>query len=106
MRELYFVSPYRRSLRTIHFQYGSFGKRFILKITSGEINGRGTIEGNTEEVVFEGEQELLKGVYERKKELLDTKRWEITEKQSATQPSFICNNLFDGKITNDTWWKN
>ena len=52
------------------------------------------------------EQELLKGVYERKKELLDTKRWEITEKQSATQPSFIYNNLFDGKITNDTWWKN
>ena len=46
------------------------------------------------------EQELLKGVYERKKELLDTKRWEITEKQSVTQPSFICNNLFEGKITN------
>ena len=106
MRELYFVSPYRRSIRTIHFQYGSSGKKYILKITSGEINGRGTSEGNTEEVVFEGEQELLKGVYERKKELLDTKRWEITEKQSATQPSFICNNLFDGKITNDTWWKN
>ena len=56
MRELYFVSPYRRSLRTIHFQYGSSGKKdvagkkFILKITSGEINGRGTSEGNTEEV--------------------------------------------------------
>ena len=31
------------------------GKKFILKITSGEINGRGTSEGNTEEVVFEGE---------------------------------------------------
>ena len=106
MNQIYFVSSYRRSLRTIHFQYVSYGKRFILKITSGEINGRGTIEGNTEEVVFEGEQELLKGVYERKKGLLDTKRWEITEKQSATQPSFICNNLFDGKITNDTWWKN
>ena len=74
MRELYFVSPYRRSIRTIHFQYGYAGKndyagkRFILKITSGEINGRGTSEGNTEEVVFEGEQELLKGVYERKRE--------------------------------------
>ncbi len=106
MRELYFVSPYRRSIRTIHFQYGSSGKEYILKITSGEINGRGTSEGNTEEVVFEGEQELLKGVYERKKELLDTKRWEITEKQSATQPSFICNDLIDGKITNDTWWEN
>ncbi len=106
MRELYFVSHYRRSIRTIHFEYGSSGKKFILKITSGEINGKGTSEGNTEEVVFEGEQELLKGVYERKKELLDTKRWEITEKQSATQPSFICNDLIDGKITNDTWWEN
>jgi len=44
------------------------------KLWSGEINGKGTSEGNTEEVVFEGEQELLKGVHERKKELLDTKR--------------------------------
>ena len=106
MRELYFVSPYRRSIRTIHFQYGSSGKEYILKITSGEINGRGTSEGNTEEVVFEGEQELLKGVYERKKELLDIKRWEITEKQSATQPSFILNDLINGEITNDVWWEN
>ena len=118
MRELYFVSSYRKSIRTIHFQYGYAGKndfackndfagkRFILKITSGEINGRGTSEGNTEEVVFEGEQELLKGVYERKKELLDTKRWEITEKQSATQPSFIRNDLINGEITNDVWWEN
>jgi len=112
MRELYFVSSYRKSIRTIHFQYGFAGKndftgkRFILKITSGEINGRGTSEGNTEEVIFEGEQELLKGVYERKKELLDTKRWEITEKQSTTQPSFIRNDLINGEITNDTWWEN
>ena len=112
MRELYFVSPYRRSIRTIHFQYGYAGKndyagkRFILKITSGEINGRGTSEGNTEEVVFYGEQELLKGVYERKKELLDTKRWKITEKQSTTQPSFIRNDLINGEITNDVWWEN
>ena len=112
MRELYFVSSYRKSIRTIHFQYGYAGKnnfagkKFILKITSCEINGRGTSEGNTEEVVFEGEQELLKGVYERKKELLDTKRWEITEKQSTTQSSFIRNELIDGEITNDVWWEN
>ena len=106
MRELYFVSPYRRSIRTIHFQYGSSNNKFILKITSGEINERGTNEGNTEEVVFDEEQELLKGVYERKKELIDTNRWEITEKQSTTQPSFIQNDVIDGKITNDTWWEN
>ena len=77
MRELYFVSPYRRSIRTIHFQYGYAGKndfagkKYILKITSGEINVQDTSEGNTEKVVFEGEQELIKGGYERKKELLD-----------------------------------
>ena len=76
MRELYFFSSYRKSIRTIHFQYGfagknSFaGKRFILKITSGEINGRGASEGNTEEVVFEGEQELLKGVYGERRNYL------------------------------------
>ena len=57
-------------------------------------------------MVFEGEQGLLKGVYERKKVLLDTKRWEITEKQSATQQSFIRNDLINGEITNDVWWEN
>ena len=42
VRELYFVSSYRKSIRTIHYQYGFAGKndfagkRFILKITSGE----------------------------------------------------------------------
>jgi len=42
MRELYFVSSYRKSFRTIHFRYGFAGKndfagkRFILKITSGD----------------------------------------------------------------------
>ena len=42
MRELYFVSSYRKSIRTIHYQYGIAGKngiagkRFFLKITSGE----------------------------------------------------------------------
>ena len=59
MRELYFVSPYRRSIRTIHFQYGDTGKKdtdgkkFILKITSGETNGRGTSEGNTKHIGWE-----------------------------------------------------
>ena len=32
--------------------------------------------------------------------------WEITEKQSATQPSFIRNDLINGEITNDVWWEN
>ena len=106
MKELYFVSPYRRSLRTIHFQYGKTNNKFILKITNGEINGRGITEGDTKEVVFEGEQELLKEVYERKKELLENDRWAITKKQTSTQPSFIQTDFMNGKITNDTWWEN
>ena len=32
--------------------------------------------------------------------------WDITEKQSATQPSFIRNDLINGEITNDVWWEN
>jgi hypothetical protein len=47
-------------------------KVFIRRTFDSETNGRGTSDGNTEEVVFDGEQELLKRVYERKKELLDT----------------------------------
>ncbi len=51
MRELYFVSPYRRSIRTIHFQYGFAGKndiagkRFILKRTSGELMDEERVKG-------------------------------------------------------------
>ena len=56
--------------------------------------------------MFDGEQELLKGVYERKKGLLDTKRWEITKKHSTTQASFIRNDLINGEITNDVCWEN
>ena len=56
--------------------------------------------------MFDVEQELFKGVYERKKELLDTNRWEITKKHSTTQPSFIRNELIYVKLKNNTWWEN
>ena len=56
-------------------------------------------------MVFDGEKKLLKGVYQMKKELLDKNKWEITEKNSKTQPSLIQNDLIDGKITNDTLWE-
>ena len=106
MKELYFVSTYRRSLRTIHFQYGKSNNKFILKITNGEINGKGVSQGNNNEIVFEKEQELLKYVYERRKQLLDNERWVLTKKNSTTQPSFLRNDFIDGEITNDTWWEN
>ena len=76
------------------------------KITNGEINGKVVSQGNNNEIVFEKEQELLKYVYERRKQLLDNERWVLTKKNSTTQPSFLRNDFIDGEITNDTWWEN
>jgi len=74
MKELYFTSPYRRSLRTIRLEYGQVKKKFVLRTFEGEINGKGESESPPKEEVFEDEQELLKKVYETKKGLLEG-RW-------------------------------
>ena len=98
MRELYFTSPYRRSLRTIRLQYGQVKKVFILRTYDGEINGRGESESSPKEQVFTDEQELLKKVYETKKGLLEG-RWIVQNKQSISQPSFISTNVMDGEVS-------
>ena len=56
MKELYFTSPYRRSLRTVRIEYGQVKKVFILRTYDGEINGRGKSENHPKEEVFEDEQ--------------------------------------------------
>jgi len=71
MREFYFTSPYRRSLRTARLEYGQVKKVFILRTYDGEINGRGESENPPNEQVFEDEQGLLKKVYETKSGLLE-----------------------------------
>ena len=53
MKELYFTSPYRRSLRTVRLEYGQVKKVFILRTYEGGINGRGTSESSPKEEVFE-----------------------------------------------------
>ena len=55
MKELYFTSPYRRSLRTIRLEYGQVKKVFILRTFEGEINGKGESESPPKEEVFEDE---------------------------------------------------
>jgi len=37
MKELYFTSPYRRSLRTIRLEYGQVKKKFVLRTFEGNI---------------------------------------------------------------------
>ena len=98
MKELYFTSPYRRSLRTIRLEYGQVKKKFVLRTFEGEINGKGESESPPKEEVFEDEQELLKKVYETKSGLLEG-RWIVQNKQSISQPSFISTNVVDGEVS-------
>ena len=98
MKELYFTSPYRRSLRTVRLEYGQVKKVFILRTSDGEINGRGESESPPKEEVFEDEQQLLKKVYETKSGLLDG-RWVVQNKESISQPSFLRTDVIDGKIS-------
>jgi len=98
MKELYFTSPYRRSLRTVRIEYGQVKKVFILRFFEGGINGKGESESPPKEEVFESEQELLKKVYETKSGLLEG-RWIVQNKQSISQPSFISTNVVDGEVS-------
>jgi len=98
MKELYFTSPYRLSLRTIRLEYGQVKKVFILRTFEGEINGKGESESPPKEEVFEDEQGLLKKVYETKSGLLEG-RWIVQNKQSFSQPSFISTNVMDGEVS-------
>ena len=98
MKELYFTSPYRRSLRTIRLEYGQVKKVFILRFFEEGINGKGESESPPKEEVFESEQELLKKVYETKSGLLEG-RWIVQNKQSISQPSFLFTNVVDGEVS-------
>ena len=98
MKELYFTSPYRRSLRTIRLEYGQAKKIFLLRTFEGGINGKGESESPPKEELFEDEQELLKKVYETKSGLLEG-RWIVQNKQSISQPSFISTNVMDGEVS-------
>ena len=99
MKELYFTSPRRRSLRTIRLEYGQVKKKFVLRTFEGNINRRKVSEeGSPKEEVFEDEQELLKKVHKTKKGLLEG-RWIVKNKQSFSQPSFLKTEIVDGKIS-------
>ena len=98
MKELYFTSPYSRSIRTIRLEYGQVKKKFVLRTYEGNINRRRVSEGSPREEVFEDEQELLKKVHKTKKGLLEG-RWIVKNKQSFSQPSFLKTEIVDGKIS-------
>ena len=98
MKELYFTSPYRRSLRTVRLEYGQLKKVFVLRTYTGKINGKGESEGSPSEEVFKNEQEMLKKVYEIKKGMMEG-RWIVQNKQSISQPSFLKTDVIDGEVS-------
>ena len=98
MKELYFTSANRRSLRTVRLEYGQVKKVFVLRTYTGEINGKGESEGSPSEEVFKNEQEMLKKVYEIKKGMMEG-RWIVQNKQSISKPSFLKTEVIDGEVS-------
>ncbi len=98
MKELYFTSANRRSLRTVRLEYGQVKKVFVLRTCTGEINGKGESEGSPSEEVFKNEQEMLKKVYEIKKGMMEG-RWIVQNKQSISQPSFLKTDVIAGEVS-------
>ena len=98
MKELYFTSPYSRSIRTIRLEYGQVKKKFVLRPMTEKSTVKGESENHPKEEVFNDEQEILKKVYETKSGLLEG-RWIVQNKQSISQPSFISTNVMDGEVS-------
>ena len=98
MKELYFTSTRRRSLCTIRLEYGQGRKKFVLRTFEGNIIGRRVSPGSPKEEIFNDEKELLKKVDDTKKGLLEG-RWIMKKKQSFSKPSFLKNEIIDGKFS-------
>ena len=82
MKELYFTKPYRRSIRTLRLEFGEVNNKFLLKFIDGEINLKGKSEFSPIEKVYDDEQEMLKNVWETRKQLSD-ERWILRTKEES-----------------------
>ena len=64
----------------------------------GQIDRRGEREGLPKEILFEGEQELLKKNHVIKKELSETE-WSESPPPKVTQPSFLRTDLGEDEVS-------
>ena len=69
MFTLFFTHQDQRSTKTLRLNYGLEGKKYIIQVYDGEINGHGEKEGLPTEYQYEFEQEMLKHVHDLKKDL-------------------------------------
>ena len=101
MKELYFTKPYRRSIRTLRLEFGEVNNKFLLKFIDGEINLKDKSEFSPIEKVYDDEQEMLKNVWETRKQLSD-ERWIMrTKEESPTtkQTSFTTLKTMNGDLS-------
>ena len=101
MKELYFTKPYRRSIRTLRLEFGEVNNKFLLKFIDGEINLKDKSEFSPIEKVYDDDQEMLKNVWETRKQLSD-ERWIMrTKEESPTtkQTSFITLKTMNGDLS-------
>ena len=101
MKELYFTKPYRNSIRTLRLEFGEVNNKFLLKFIDGEINLKDKSEFSPIEKVYDDEQEMLKNVWETRKQLSD-ERWIMrTKEESPTtkQTSFITLKTMNGDLS-------
>ena len=69
-----------------------------MRMFEGQIDRRGEREGLPKEILFEGEQELLKRIHEIKNELKDSERTE-SEPPKVTQPSFLRTDFGEDELS-------
>ena len=98
MNSLYYTLKDRKSIKTLRIEYGQLGLKFVLRVFDGQIDRMGERENLPKEILFEGEQELLKQIHEIKKELKETE-WSEREPPKVTQPSFLRTDLGEGKLS-------
>ena len=101
MKELYFTKPYRRSIRTLRLEFGEVNNKFLLKFIDGEINLKDKSEFSPIEKVYDDEQEMLKNVWETRKQLSD-ERWILRTKEespNSKQTSFITLKTNNGDLS-------
>ena len=101
MEELYFIRRKRGNYKTLRLEFGKVKKKFLLRFIEGEINLKGKSEFSPIESVYEDEQEMLKKVWETRKQLSE-ERWILkTKEESPTtnQKSFITLKTIDGDLS-------
>ena len=69
-----------------------------MRMFDGQIDRRGERENLPKEILFEGEQELLKRIHEIKKELKETE-WSESPPPKVTQPSILRTDLEEDEVS-------